>query len=130
MQLPSEVLDPHSVAGAKNHSVFSQTIKSLWQAAMTWRSTAFQIQLGEVAEGNKPSTNKARSDRESGGAAVPGFSTAVLAVADERKKCRHVSFYFTIIIHAFTQTEGRAHSCTRTLFSLCLLAGIISASLL
>lgn len=111
------------VTGAKNHSVFSQTIRSLWQAAMTRRSTAFQIRLGEVAEGNKPS---ACAKRKSGGAPIPGFSTMVFAVADEQKK-EDVSFYFTVIIHAFTKMDGRAHSCTFTLFSLCLLAGILSS---
>lgn len=100
--------------------VLSQTVESLWQTAMTWRPPAFPIRLGEVIEGNKPS---ARSDRKSGGAAVPGFSSPALAVADEWKKCRRMSVYCPIIIHAFT----KAHSCTRPLFSLCLLAGILSS---
>lgn len=59
-----------------------------------------------VAEGNQPS---ACAERKRGRAAIPGFTAAALAVADEWTKHRHVSFYSTITIEAFTKT-GRTHS--------------------
>lgn len=84
----------------------SQTIDGVWQAAMTRRPTAFRIRLREVAEGNEPS---ASAERKSGRAAIPRFTAAALAVSDKWTKHRHVSFYSTITIEAFTKT-GRTHS--------------------
>lgn len=47
------VLEPQSVTKGKkkNLKVSAQTIKNVWQAAMTWGSTAIQRGLREVADG-------------------------------------------------------------------------------
>lgn len=46
------VLEPQSATkGKKNLKVSAQTIKNVWQAAMTWGSTAIQRGLREVADG-------------------------------------------------------------------------------
>lgn len=44
------VLEPQSVIRAKNHKVSAQAIENVWQAAMTWGSTAVQRGLREVAD--------------------------------------------------------------------------------
>lgn len=47
---PGGVLEPQSVTRAKNHKVSAQAIENVWQAAMTWGSTAVQRGLREVAD--------------------------------------------------------------------------------
>ena len=44
------VLEPQSYTMAKNHKVSAQAMENVWQAAMTWGSTAVQRGLREVAD--------------------------------------------------------------------------------
>lgn len=77
---PGGVLEPQSVTRAKNHKVSTQAIENVWQAAMTWGSTAVQRGLREVADcGLVRLQQTVHPSREEGssGASFPGFSTAL-----------------------------------------------------
>lgn len=117
---PGGVLDPQSVTRAKNHKVSAQAIENVWQAAMTWGSTAVQRGLREVADCglvHLQQTIHPSWEEGSCGAPFPGFSTALSAVTYEWKKHGNVPFTGckvseVLYMHSHRQADGHTHTHT------------------
>ena len=120
---PGGALEPQSVTRAKNHKVSAQAIESVWQAAMTWGSTA--VQRGRLVQ----STQSKKEGRKQQGD-VPGIfpqaETWIFLLAAGPQK-----YYICIHTHKQMDTHTHTHTHTRVLCTirilLCSLADILSS---
>lgn len=125
---PGGVLKPQSVTRAKNHKVSAQAIENVWQAAMTWGSTAVQRGLREVADcGLVHLQQTVHPSREEGSrrAPFPGFFHSV--VGTEWKKHGNVSFtgckvseVLYMLSHRQADGHTHTHMCCAPYVSSCV----------